>query len=413
MTLRPAIPGKKVAVIGLGYVGLPLALSAAKRGWNVLGIDNDEYKVDCLRQGRSYIEDVDDKEIIRLNVKGVFQVSQNLEQVAEAQIVILCLPTPIKNKRPDLSELSELLTRLANHLAADTLIVSESSSYPGTLRELIAPLILTNSREKFLHFAFSPERIDPGNLQWGIESTPRLLSGLSKTAIVKAKEFYESICKSVIVVDSPEIAEAAKMFENAFRQVNIAFVNEFARYCNRIGIEAHKVLDSAASKPYGFMKFSHGAGVGGHCIPVDPYYLSQHARDVGFPLSIIDLANEINEDQVNYVAKRAKDLLDRKSKNHNILVIGVGYKPGTRDTRESPGLKLIENLKKDGKNVTWFDPMVESVTDVAPDDGVQEYDLVIQVQFHAKTDYSLIFNRTDKILDCSNMLESSSKVVRL
>jgi UDP-N-acetyl-D-glucosamine dehydrogenase len=300
--------GQEVSIVGLGYVGLPLLALAARSGWSVIGIDSDQRIIDELRQGISHIEDVEGEHILSLQTQGKVKFASSVESVSDSDVVVFCLPTPLRGKQPDLTLLLEAVESYSPNFKDEVLIISESSSYPGTLREKIMPICEKFKGEKVFHYGHSPERVDPGNKLWNNFNTPRIISGIDRTSLEKIRNFYGSFCRELVEVDSPEIAEAAKMFENSFRQVNIALVNEFARYCHQVGISGRAVLDAAATKPFGFMKFNYGAGVGGHCIPVDPYYLLEHARGNGRDLELIDVSNRINSQQPQYVFERITEI---------------------------------------------------------------------------------------------------------
>lgn len=404
---------RKIAIIGLGYVGLPLLVTCAQSGWLAIGVDSNPSKIKDLSQGRSSIEDISDRQIQELLEKGHIQFSSSETIIEEAEVIVFCLPTPILNKRPDLTILLSAIRSYAPYFKDGALIVSESSSYPGTLRHEIVPICENFKENKRFYYGHSPERVDPGNRTWNNSNTPRIISGLDHESLNRMREFYESFCESLVEVDTPEIAEAAKMFENSFRQVNIALVNEFARYCHEVGISARKVLDAASTKPFGFMKFNYGAGVGGHCIPVDPYYLVDHAIKNKTQLKLIELSNEINDLQPSYVLARASSLLDSGLKKSKILVVGLSYKANTSDQRESPGIQLLALAKKEGAEVEWYEPMMKGNQFEREGSSEATYALAIVVTLHDGFDYSRILQNCDKILDCTNTLACSQKVFQL
>ena len=345
----------RVAIIGQGYVGLTIAVGAAGVGHSVSGFDVNADLVDQLNTGRSHIEGVSSSGLKELIDKGLYKASADAQVLADAEVVVIAVPTPLDEKRnPDLSFIQAAVALIQQHVQPGTLIINESTSFPGTLRDEIAGRVTSRN---FL-YASSPERVDPGNDQWGTKNTPRLVGGLSAEATKKAKEFYSSFCDVVIEVSSPEVAEAAKIFENTFRQVNIALVNEFAQIADALGISGREVLDAAATKPYGFMEFNPGPGVGGHCIPVDPTYLAYVANRVGVPATFIKRANEVNLAMPAYVVKRVLAGAGGSVAGKSVVVVGVSYKANVADTRETPAAAIIDLLRAQGALVTWHDPLV-------------------------------------------------------
>ncbi len=407
------ISGRKVAIIGLGYVGLPLLMTLSRSNWIVLGIDSDEDKVVGLKSGLSRVEDVDSHQLREIQDSGIVSLSSSLDGVKDADVVVFCLPTPIKNNQPDLRILLDAVDNYAPFFKDEVLIVSESSSYPGTLREKIVPICEKYRLNKTFYYGHSPERVDPGNKVWTNENTPRIISGLDEVSLEKMREFYGSFCQELVEVDTPEIAEAAKMFENSFRQVNIALVNEFSRYCHHVGIPAQKVINAAATKPFGFMKFNYGAGVGGHCIPVDPYYLLDHAQRNGTNIELIEMSNKINTDQPKYLIERAREILGEKFDTSQIIVVGLSYKPNTSDTRESPGMALLKLLREEGLTPNWLDPMCKEEVDAPQGITTKEYDLAIITTLHATYDYTEILENCRLILDCTQTLVTTNNVIPL
>ena len=345
----------RIAIIGQGYVGLTIAVGAAGAGHSVSGFDVNVDLVNQLNTGRSHIEGVTDSALNALISKGSYKAFANAEVLADAEVVVIAVPTPLDSSRnPDLSFIQAAVALIQQHVQPGALIINESTSYPGTLRDEIAGRV---TGKDFL-YASSPERVDPGNDQWGTKNTPRLVGGLTPDATKKAKEFYSSFCDVVIQVSSPEVAEAAKIFENTFRQVNIALVNEFAQIADALGISGREVLDAAATKPYGFMEFNPGPGVGGHCIPVDPTYLAYVANKVGVPATFIKRANEVNLAMPAYVVKRVIAGAGGSVAGKSVVVVGVSYKANVADTRETPAGAIIDLLRAQGALVTWHDPLV-------------------------------------------------------
>ncbi len=349
----------KVSIIGQGYVGLTISAFAAKH-YQVVGFDLNAKVVSELNKGNSHIEGVDSKDIKDAIYAGNYKATTDGSEIAGSEIVVIAVPTPLDaNRRPDLTYVDSACKVIAENLTGPALIINESTSYPGTIRNYIKPAIEKYSMQMFEHqYAISPERVDPGREDFNQKNTPRLYAGLTPEASKRTHAFYSTFCDNLIEVSSPEIAEAAKLFENTFRQVNIALVNELAQISHALGIDVRETLDAAATKPYGFMKFSPSAGVGGHCIPVDPSYLADVAEKVGVEATFIKRANEVNLDMPKYIAGRiAKDnggsLEDKK-----VLVVGVAYKPNVADTRETPAELLVDALKDLGALVSWSDPVV-------------------------------------------------------
>jgi UDP-N-acetyl-D-glucosamine dehydrogenase len=353
---------KHVAIVGQGYVGLPLAMAAASAGWTVVGIEKSESRVAQLNLGSSPVEDVSDLHLKTALANGKYVATSELSKIEKCQIVIVCVPTPLNGSRePDLSLVEAAIREITPYLSDETLIVSESTSYPGTIRNYIKPAIEKYSKAKLAHeYAISPERVDPGRVEWNQKNTPRLFAGLTPEATRRTREFYATFCDNLVEVSSPEVAEAAKLFENTFRQVNIALVNELAQISHALGIDVRETLDAANTKPYGFMKFTPSAGVGGHCIPVDPSYLAHLALENGVRATFIERANEVNLEMPTYIAKRVASDNGGSLKGKKVLVVGVAYKRNVADTRETPAEHLIEALNEMGAVVTWSDEVVGS-----------------------------------------------------
>ncbi|NBR23558.1 MAG: nucleotide sugar dehydrogenase [Micrococcales bacterium] len=347
----------RVAIIGQGYVGLTIAVGAAGAGHNVVGFDVNDSLVEALNKGSSHIEGISDTALSALIGSGAYKASTDAIVLDGCDVIVIAVPTPLDDARnPDLSYVHSAADLIAKNAKSAALVINESTSYPGTLRKEIAARITGVTHL----YASSPERVDPGNTQWGIKNTPRLIGGLTPQAVAKAKEFYATFCDSIIEVSSPEVAEAAKIFENTFRQVNIALVNEFAQIADALGISGREVLDAAATKPYGFMEFNPGPGVGGHCIPVDPSYLAHVANEVGVPATFIKRANEVNLAMPAYVVKRVVAGSGGSIKGKKVVVVGVSYKSNVADTRETPAAGVIDLLRAQGATVTWHDDLVDS-----------------------------------------------------
>jgi UDP-N-acetyl-D-glucosamine dehydrogenase len=345
----------RVAIIGQGYVGLTIAVGAAGAGHNVVGFDVNSALVDQLNAGKSHIEGITDTDLASFIASGSYAASAEASALDGSDVIVIAVPTPLDDQRnPDLSYVHSAAELIQKNVKSPALIVNESTSYPGTLRKEIAARITGVDHL----YASSPERVDPGNTQWGTRNTPRLIGGLTPAAVAKAKEFYGSFCDSIIEVSSPEVAEAAKIFENTFRQVNIALVNEFAQISDALGISSREVIEAAATKPYGFMAFNPGPGVGGHCIPVDPSYLAHVANEVGVPATFIKRANEVNLAMPAYVVKRVLAGSGGSLKGKKVVVVGVSYKSNVADTRETPAAAVIDLLREQGATVTWHDDLV-------------------------------------------------------
>ena len=347
----------RVVIIGQGYVGLTIAVGTAGAGHEVIGFDVNDELVEQLNSGISHIEGISDSQLNGFVANGAYKASTQPSVLNVSDVVVIAVPTPLTEARnPDLSFVHAAVELIQNNVKAPTLVINELTSYPGTLRKEIAGRITGITHL----YASSPERVDPGNIQWDTKNTPRLIGGLTPEAVTKAKEFYSSFCDTVIEVSSPEVAEAAKIFENTFRQVNIALVNEFAQIADALGISGREVLDAASTKPYGFMEFNPGPGVGGHCIPVDPTYLAYVANEVGVPATFIKRANEVNLAMPAYVVKRVIAGAGGTVKGKSVVVVGVSYKANVADTRETPAASIIDLLRQAGATVSWHDPLVGS-----------------------------------------------------
>jgi UDP-N-acetyl-D-glucosamine dehydrogenase len=393
----------RLAIIGQGYVGLPLAISFSQKGITVVGFDIDQKRTNNLNSGISHIEDIDDGDLGKAIAEKKYSASSKESDIADCEVAIIAVPTPLDGERnPDLSFVISASKIVGRALGKSALIVNESTSYPGTLRNIIAETVANNSKDGCKHlFAVSPERVDPGNKNWKISNTPRLIAGLTPEATKRTKELYSKISENIIEVSSPEVAESAKLFENTFRQVNIALVNEFAMIMNAMGIPANEAIDAAATKPYGFMKFSPGLGVGGHCIPVDPSYLAFVASKAGVQPRFIELANKVNLQMPASIVGIVKAENGGSLKGKSILICGVSYKPNIADTRETPAKLLIAELEAEGATVSWHDPVVESWNGQnSVSLGQVKYDAVIITLHHDIFDYQAILKSSDYVFDC-------------
>ncbi len=400
-----------VAILGAGYVGVPLAHTFATAGRSVLLVDVAQKVVDELNAGRSHIEDVADEELAPLVAEGRLAATTDYDALRGADAILIALPTPLsKQREPDLSIVLAATRELAARLREGHLVVLESTTYPGTTREQVLPILESTGLRVGEHFnlAFSPERVDPGS-SWDVRDVPKVVGGITEECTRRAAELYESAIGSVHAVSSPEAAELTKLLENIFRSVNIALVNELAQLCDRMGIDIWEVVDAAATKPFGFMSFKPGPGLGGHCIPIDPFYLTWKAREYGFTTEFIELAGKVNEAMPYYCRSLISQALNHgKQKSMSgarILVLGVAYKPDIGDVRESPALKLIELLRNAGTEVAYHDPHVPSVPDLglesAPLDP-EGYDCVAIVTDHSSIDYEDVIRRSDLIVDLRN-----------
>jgi UDP-N-acetyl-D-glucosamine dehydrogenase len=381
---------RHISIIGQGYVGLPLAISLLKLGYKVFGIDLDEEKVVSLNKGFSSVEDVSDQDVLTGIKNGSYEATSDFSKVALSEIVIVCVPTPLNlEHEPDLSHLTLALSSISLHLRKGTLIILESTVAPGTTRGLVAKIIENKSGRSINDFylVFSPERIDPRNQKWNVSNTPKLVAGLNPQSCDKGIEFYSKFISTVVRCESLEVAETAKLLENSFRLINISFINEFSVFCEKIGIEVNSVINAAATKPYGFMPFYPSIGVGGHCIPVDPLYLSSKAREIGAPTKFIDLASQVNMQRPLVFVQKAELLLGELN-GKRILVVGVAYKPNVSDVRETPVKELIIGLKNRGAKVFWHDEIVKVWEDNRSADLVGEYDLAIIATRHDYLDLS-------------------------
>ena len=405
-----------LAIIGQGYVGLPLAMAAVDAGWTVIGVDNLESKVFQINSGLSPVEDISNAQLQAAISKGVYTATTDYSKTAAASVITICVPTPLDDKRePDLTLLRSAATGIAPFVSNETLIVSESTSYPGTLREIIVPIInsLKSRDSSKVYFASAPERVNPGDPIWNQKNTPRLIGAIDLESKTKALAFYESICDAAISVSTPEVAEAAKLLENTFRLVNIALVNEFTQLCSASGINTHEVIDAASSKPYGFMPFRPGVGVGGHCIPVDPLYLTWWARQNGTKAVFVESADFINHAMPKYVAMRALSMVDASIESPKVLILGVAYKPGVGDVRETPVSELRDHLKASGAEVAWHDPLVQIWEGSRPVDLDWNCDVAILATKQPGMLFDQLIASGVQILDCTNSITGQIGVISI
>ncbi len=414
----------KVGVIGLGYVGLPLAVAFAEAGHEVVGLDSDARKVESIGGGHSYVEDVSSSVIKehsdRLRATGRYA------DLASCHAVIICVPTPLTSARePDLTHLVDTARSLSSVLQPEQLVVLESTTYPGTTRERLRPLLEESGMAagRDFHLAFSPERIDPGRTDFTIRTTPKLVGGLTEACGERAAALYREICDQVEVLSAPEAAELAKLLENIFRSVNIALVNELAQLCDRLGIDVWEVVEAAATKPFGFMRFDPGPGMGGHCLPIDPFYLAFKAREHDFYPEFIELAGKVNQSQPHFCVERIERALNEAGKpvrGSRVLIVGAAYKPGSSDTRESPALKIMRLLRDLGAELAYHDPQVSELRDfdlrsVALEDEVGSADLVAIVTADPGIDYPKLVRDAQLVVDFRGVTRgiSAENLVRL
>jgi UDP-N-acetyl-D-glucosamine dehydrogenase len=398
----------KIGIVGLGYVGLPLAAAFAEAGQEVVGLDADQRKVEALGRGRSYVEDVPDTALAPL--LGRLRATSSYADLEPCEAIVICVPTPLTGSRePDLTCLTDSAQALSEVLRTGQLVVLESTTYPGTTRERLLPILEESglSAGAEFHLAFSPERIDPGRTDYTIRTTPKLLGGITAACAERARGLYSLICEQVVVLSTPEAAELAKLLENIFRSVNIALVNELAQLCDRLGVDVWEAIDAAATKPFGFMRFEPGPGMGGHCLPVDPFYLAFKAREHDFYPEFIELAGKINRAQPAFCAERiARTLNDagKAVKGAEVLILGVSYKAGVGDTRESPALTIVKLLRELGAVVTYHDPHVPELPelDLSSTDlpeALSSTDLAAIVTAHPELDYEEVVSAAALVVD--------------
>ena len=385
---------KNVAIVGQGYVGLPLALAAVNVGHNVVGLDIDISKTELISSGKSPIEDISNKEISGALATKRYRLNSAINFDSSTEVICVCVPTPLnKEHKPDLTILEAAVSAVSQSLKAGMLVIIESTIQPGTTREILLPLLEKGSgltRDQFF-LAYSPERIDPLNKEWNVKNTAKLVSGLTQESADKAQGFYKTFIEHTVICPSLEIAETAKLLENAFRFINISFINEVAMFCNKLGIDIKEVIAAASTKPYGFMPFYPSIGVGGHCIPVDPIYLSSKATEIGSPTSFIDLADKINKNVPQYLVARAERITNGL-KGKKIIVIGVSYKPNVADTRETPVESLISRLRENEAQVFWHDDLVKQWKGESSTELSDNFDLAVIATPHDYLDLSVLGN---------------------
>ena len=432
MSLYNKINNKEanIGVIGLGYVGLPLAIEFAKAGFNVSGIDVDDKKIAAINKGNNYISDIDDSLLLDLVKKGNLKATKDTSIITTLDAISICVPTPLsKVNEPDVSYIINSVNAIKRYLHKDLLIVLESTTYPGTTKEVV----LSTLRESELiagedyYLCFSPERIDPGNKNYNISNTPKVIGGITNECVKVGQLLYSQIVKDVISVSSPETAEMVKLLENTFRSINIGLANEVAIMCEKLGIDVWEVIDAASTKPYGFMKFTPGPGLGGHCIPIDPLYLSWKMKNLNYNPKFIDLASEINASMPEHILDMLKKALNTNQKeleNSKILLLGMAYKKDIDDIRESPSLDILYLLNKNNSKVEYFDPYIpdfvfnerkyKSLGDLNSE-VLKKFDAVIILTDHSNIDYKLIKDNAALIIDTRNVypLNNDNNIYRL
>ncbi|MDD5195559.1 MAG: nucleotide sugar dehydrogenase [Candidatus Omnitrophica bacterium] len=418
----------KICIVGLGYVGLPLAVALSKKGYFVYGFDTNPSHIERLKRAERYIVDVDPKEVLSLLRQGLFLPTTDTIFLNKADVIIVCVPTPLRKvKIPDISYVVSASRAISKHLRKGQLIILESTSYPTTTREVMLPILKESGliEEKDFFLCFSPERVNPADKQFPLTKIPKVIGGLSKHSTQLACLLYSKIIKKVFCVSSPEAAETAKLLENTFRLVNIALINEFALVCNKMDIDIWEVIEAAKTKPFGFMPFYPGPGLGGHCIPIDPLYLSWKAKKLGFKTKMIDLASYINRYMPEYVTERVEALLKAKGvafTKAKILILGVTYKKDVKDLRESPALEIIELFQKKGARVSFYDPFIpylkingiNSKGIALNPRSLGEFDCMVVITDHSSVDYEQIKKHAALIFDTRNIYKKNSEnVVRL
>ena len=412
-----------LGVCGLGYVGLPLAVEKAKAGYKVIGFDVQKEKVELVNSGKNYIGDVVDSDLEKLVKSGMLKATDSFEEVAACDCVCICVPTPLDiHQEPDITYVKSSTESVAKYLHKDMLVVLESTTYPGTTEELLKPILEKASGLKCgvdFYLAFSPERVDPGNLVYKTKNTPKVVGGCTPTCTDIAATMYECILEAPIHrVSSPAIAEMEKILENTYRNINIGLVNELARLCHKMNISIWEVIDAAKSKPYGFQAFYPGPGLGGHCIPLDPYYLTWKAREYGFHTTLIENSMVINDSQPAYVVERAMHILNEYKKAINgakVLVLGVAYKQDIDDYRESPAIRVIEELKKVGADIKYYDPYISKFKDgklmmegekELTKELLESSDIVIITTAHTNVDYKFVCDNSKIVFDTKNVTKN-------
>ncbi|MDO6355730.1 nucleotide sugar dehydrogenase [Caloramator sp. CAR-1] len=421
-----------IGVVGLGYVGLPLAVEKAKAGYKVIGFDIQQKRCDMVNQGHNYIGDVVDEELAELVKRGMIYATTDYSRIAEVDCVAICVPTPLdKYKQPDITYVVNSTESIAKYLHKGMLVVLESTTYPGTTEEVVKPILEKTGLKcgEDFYLAFSPERVDPGNKFFKTKNTPKVVGGVTKDCTEIAATLYRNVLEGeIFTVSSPKVAEMEKILENTFRNINVALVNEMAILCERMGIDVWEVIEAAKTKPYGFMAFYPGPGLGGHCIPIDPFYLTWKAREYDYHTRLIEIAGEINDYMPEFVVERASHILNNFKKPLNgskVLLLGAAYKKDIDDLRESPVLKIIEHLEKRNAKVSYNDPYISEFTHNGKhyvsveltEEVLKDADIVIITTDHSKYDYDFIVRNAKVVFDTRNatkeVLENRDKIIKL
>lgn len=425
MDLKQKLMNKtaKLGVVGLGYVGLPLAVEKAKAGFHVVGFDVQKDKIEMVNAGHNYIGDVVNEDLQNIVEQGLLRATEDFDEVALCDCVCICVPTPLdEHQQPDISYVKSSTESIVPYMHKDMLVVLESTTYPGTTEELLKPILESSGLKcgKDFYLAFSPERVDPGNLIYKTQNTPKVVGGITPKCTDIAATLYECVLDAPVHrVSSPAVAEMEKILENTYRNVNIGLINELSILCDRMGISIWEVVDAAKTKPYGFQAFYPGPGLGGHCIPLDPYYLSWKAREYGFHTSMIESSMMVNDRMPEYCVDRAAKLLNRRSRiamnGAKVLVLGVAYKQNIDDYRESPAIRVIENLEKEGADVVFYDPYVPEIREhgvvikgekALTQDLLESADLVMVTTAHTNIDYAFVQKHAKLVFDTKNAMKA-------
>ncbi len=414
----------KIAVVGLGYVGLPLAVEFASKGLFVVGIERNPKRVDAVNNGRSYIGDIPDEILKKVTAGGKLEAYQHFDALKDVDAIIVCVPTPLtKNKTPDISYIVSVSEKIVPFLHKGELVVLESTTYPGTTEEVVLPILSASGLKpgEDFYLAFSPERIDPGNSQYHTGDIPKVVGGINGKSTELATELYRIIVPEVFPVSSPKAAEMTKLLENVFRLVNVALVDELAIFAEKLGVNLWEIIEAAKTKPYGFMPFYPGPGIGGHCIPIDPFYLLWKAKEYDVDISFIELAGKINDSMPDYVVNKVSYALNKYRKTINgskILILGVSYKKNIGDTRESPALKVMHRLLKWGAELSYYDPFVPNIEvdgkqfnsiDSLSKDTLKNTDCTLILTAHSNVDYDFVLKNSNVVVDTRNAIKKQSK----
>jgi UDP-N-acetyl-D-glucosamine dehydrogenase len=422
---------KNIGIIGLGYVGLPLAVVFAEAGYNVIGFDLQSSVCKKLNSGFSHIKDIPNSKILNLIKIKLFFATTEFQKLAECDLISICVPTPLnKISDPDLSYVISATENISKFLKKNQLIILESTTYPGTTKEIVLPILEKKGLKvgEDFNLCYSPERVDPGNKIWGTKNTPKILGGVTQNCLKAGKNIYNKVFDKIIEVENTDAAELVKVYENTFRLINIALANELSQICDKLNLNVWNIIDAAATKPFGFMKFTPGPGLGGHCIPLDPRYLSWKMRTLSFKTKLIDIASEINSEMPNYIVEKAGKKLNQLGKafkNSKILIVGIAYKKNINDIRESPAIEIIKLLEDRGSNISYHDPYCDKIIDDGhtPILNLPKYsveltknelkskDLVIIVTDHSNINYDMIFNNSINTIDTRGVYNKRLKNV--